>query len=92
MTARPASSYEEAVRIGRLDPAASAYGAHLRRKGVLRALPDPNTGQFSKNPLHDWASHGADAFRYLAVALQEPSAPLKIGGASGRRRGGWMGA
>lgn len=53
---------------------------------------DANTGQFSKNPLHDWASHGADAFRYLAVALQEPTAPLKIGSASGRRRGGWMGA
>lgn len=33
---------------------------------------DPDTQQFSKNPLHDWASHGADAFRYLAVALREP--------------------
>lgn len=41
MTARPASSYEEAVRLGCLDPAASAYGAHLRRKGVLRAQPEP---------------------------------------------------
>ena len=26
---------------------------------------------FAKQPLHNWASHGADAFRYLAVALQE---------------------
>lgn len=41
MTARPASSYEEAVRLGRIDPAASAYGAHLRRKGVLRPRPEP---------------------------------------------------
>lgn len=32
---------------------------------------DPDSGQFSKHPLHDWASHGADAFRYLAVALAE---------------------
>ena len=22
-------------------------------------------------PLHDWASHGADAFRYLAITLDE---------------------
>jgi phage terminase large subunit len=33
---------------------------------------DPDTQQYSKQPLHDWASHGADAFRYLAVALREP--------------------
>lgn len=33
---------------------------------------DPDTQQFSNKPLHDWASHGADAFRYLAVALREP--------------------
>lgn len=31
---------------------------------------DPN-GQFSRNPLHDAASHGADALRYAAVAMQE---------------------
>jgi phage terminase large subunit len=31
---------------------------------------DPN-GQFSRNPLHDAASHGADAIRYVAVAMQE---------------------
>jgi len=24
---------------------------------------------YSDNPLHDWASHGADAFRYLSMAL-----------------------
>ena len=35
---------------------------------------DPKTGQFSKDPLHDEASHGADAFRYLAVSLREQKA------------------
>jgi phage terminase large subunit len=34
---------------------------------------DPETGQYSRNPLHDEASHGADAFRYLAVSMQEAS-------------------
>lgn len=28
-------------------------------------------GQFKPTPLHDWASHGADAFRYLAMALEK---------------------
>ena len=27
---------------------------------------------YKKTPLHDWASHGADAFRYLAMAWREP--------------------
>lgn len=27
---------------------------------------------FSPQPLHDWASHAADAFGYMAVALREP--------------------
>ena len=26
---------------------------------------------FSNNPLHDWTSHAADAFRYLAMAWRE---------------------
>jgi len=32
---------------------------------------DPESNQFSKNPRHDWASHGADAFRYLAVSIKK---------------------
>jgi phage terminase large subunit len=28
-------------------------------------------GQYSNEPLHDWASDAADAFRYLAVCLRE---------------------
>lgn len=33
---------------------------------------DPNTQAFSKAPLHDWASHAADAFRYFAIGIAEP--------------------
>jgi phage terminase large subunit len=36
---------------------------------------DQQTGQFSKVPLHDQASHGADAFRYLAIGLQDRGKP-----------------
>jgi len=48
--------------------------------------------QFKATPLHDWASHGSDAFRYLAVGLRErtktpppkaPHASPVIGGPSG---------
>lgn len=31
---------------------------------------------YTKEPLHDWSSHGADAFRYLAVSLSEAKPPL----------------
>ena len=33
---------------------------------------DPETGQFSKNPLHDQYSHGADAFRMIGLMVNEP--------------------
>ena len=33
---------------------------------------DPETGQFSRKPLHDQYSHGADAFRYIALMVSEP--------------------
>ena len=32
---------------------------------------DPDTKQFSKSPLHDQYSHGADAFRYIGLMIQE---------------------
>jgi len=32
---------------------------------------DEETGQYSKKPIHDQYSHGADAFRYLAMSLTE---------------------
>jgi phage terminase large subunit len=32
---------------------------------------DPETKAFSKNPLHDQYSHGADAFRYIGLMIQE---------------------
>jgi hypothetical protein len=31
-------------------------------------------GEFRSSPVHDWASHGSDAFRYLAVAIDKTGA------------------
>ena len=38
---------------------------------------DTDTGQFSRKPVHDWASHGADAFRYFAVSVDDMNARSK---------------
>lgn len=44
------------------------------------------------NPIHDWSSHGADSFRYMAVALKAPKPPPpKFRPAfTGIGAGGWM--
>lgn len=31
-----------------------------------------NSGMLKREPLHDWASNGSDAFRYLAVSIKAP--------------------
>jgi hypothetical protein len=59
---------------------------------------DEDTKQFSNEPMHDWASHAADAFGYMAIALKEPKKetrnfqttprrPLNLGRSMG---GSWM--
>jgi len=59
---------------------------------------DPTTGQFSRAPLHDAASHGADALRYCAVAMQEakraayqlPKPPPRLFSPRERPGHGWL--
>jgi hypothetical protein len=44
---------------------------------------------FKPTPLHDWTSHDADAFRYLATGLEpEAAVPIDVPRYSGRRRRG----
>ena len=58
------------------DAARCATGInHLRR---YRYEVDPETQQWSRNPLHDDHSHAADAFRYLAMSLRPPAKVQKI--------------
>lgn len=49
---------------------------------------DPDSGKWSKDPLHDENSHAADGFRYLAVGYRPPT---KTEQPQYRRQGGWMG-
>jgi phage terminase large subunit len=38
---------------------------------------NPETGNFSQKPLHDNYSHGADAFRYIGLMINEPKQSKK---------------
>jgi phage terminase large subunit len=50
---------------------------------------DENKRVFKSTPLHDWCSHDADAFRYLATGLEpEAAVPTDIPRYAGRRRRG----
>ena len=52
---------------------------------------DPETGQFSRNPLHDMYSHGADAFRYIGLMVNEPKPRRKVNTQHYGQPLGWMG-
>jgi len=41
---------------------------------------DEKRKEFKLKPFHDWSSHAADAFRYLAVGLkkEEKAQPMNI--------------
>lgn len=43
----------------------------LRAISYYRTEYDENKRVFKDRPLHDWSSHGADAFRYFAVAWRD---------------------
>ena len=52
---------------------------------------DPETGQFSRNPLHDQYSHGADAFRYIGLMINEPKPRRKVQNQQYGQPNSWMG-
>ena len=45
---------------------------HYRYK-VEQERGDSRPGQLSQDPIHDWASHAADALRYMAVSIRDPN-------------------
>lgn len=52
---------------------------------------DPETGQFSRQPLHDIYSHGADAFRYIGLMINEPKPRRKVQNQHYGQPNSWMG-
>lgn len=49
---------------------------------------DETTGEWSKNPVHEWSSHAADAFRYMGIAIEHESRPRKP---ASQRPQSWLG-
>ena len=47
---------------------------------------DPESKQLSGRPLHDWASHAADAFRYFSLSISEDAPSVN---AQSLRMVGW---
>lgn len=53
---------------------------------------DEKAKTFRSYAMHDWTSHGADAFRYLAVGLKPPKAKRKVGERPNYGADGWLAA
>jgi phage terminase large subunit len=54
---------------------------------------DEKLQTFKRQPVHDWSSHAADAFRYFAVAIREPARQQEVRQAQNHNRfgeHGWM--
>jgi phage terminase large subunit len=58
------------IPIARFDAERCAKGLECLRE--YKAEWDPDARVFRKNPAHNWASHGADAWRYLSMSWREP--------------------
>ena len=45
-------------------------------------VEDPVKKIFTREPIHDWTSHGADSFRYTAIAVRQPNSVVaRVSGA-----------
>ena len=95
----PNVAVEEGIHAARMLLPRCWFDAERCRSG-LEALQhyrrDYNSrlNEFKATPVHDWASHGADAFRGLAIRQQPPRAARKpvdcFAGHPGPHEFGWM--
>ena len=72
----PMLSLQDGIQAGRLALTRAWFDAEKTNELVeclrqYQRLYDEDKKTFRDKPLHDWASHGADAFRMLAVAWTE---------------------
>ena len=70
---KPGKAARQTIPLTHFDAARCAKGLEALRE--YKAEWDDDLRTFKKTPKHDWASHAADAFRYLAMAWREPVAP-----------------
>lgn len=55
------------------------YNSGIKALENYRKEWDDKHGIFKSKPLHDWTSHGSDAFRTMAVALGNKQIPFNLG-------------
>lgn len=72
----PAQRVEDGINAARLLLPRTYFALDKARRGVealrnYRREWDDKRKVYHDRPLHDWSSHGADAFRYLALGLRE---------------------
>lgn len=72
------------------DSAKTAEGIECLRQ--YRRDWDESLNTFKPRPRHDWASHGADAFRYLAMGIRPERKPIDMKSKGRPAAGGWLGA
>lgn len=79
----PMSSIEDGINAARetlprcwFDATKTEYGLDVLRQ--YRTEFDEDDNVFHNRPKHDWTSHGADAFRYLAMAWREITATAEV--------------
>lgn len=74
----PAQSVEDGINAVRLMLPRCYFDKDRCKQGVeslkqYRSEYDERRGVFSARPLHDWTSHAADSFRYLALGMKPAS-------------------
>lgn len=83
ITVSPAERVEEGINAARLMLPKCFFDANNCKRGIealkqYRREWDDKLKTFRLKPLHDWSSHGADAFRYLAMSLKPKANAQKI--------------
>ena len=72
----PAHALQDGINAARRTIPLARFDAARCQRGIdalksYQAEWSEELRTFKKTPLHDWASHGADAFRYLAMSWRE---------------------
>lgn len=75
VTQRARSEVEERIEQGRLILPRCYFDLQKCKRGIdaLRSwhrAENAQTGELRNEPIHDWSSHGADAFSYLAMGIR----------------------
>jgi len=79
----PKLSLEDGINAARMVFPRCYFDAAKTQRGLeclqnYRRAMNEKLGELRAEPVHDWASHGADAFRYMAVAIDKTGRMPKL--------------